>query len=210
MRLALWTPALSLGPPPALVKEDEGPDPLLGLAPGEILVGFHPGTPGRASAALTRQHGGQGKETLPGIDAPVIRVPPSQAQARAAASRRNPTVLFAAVNGLYQAVDFPTDPLYPQQRQYTNTGQAGGTPDATLVRNVDLTPSKILDDKDGHGTLVAGVAGLVWAGGVCGTNVCVRSRIESRADRMAGTWGLWAAGRLNAHRSVAECPRPRL
>jgi len=60
MRLALWTPALSLGPPPALVKEDEGPDPLLGLAPGEILVGFHPGTPGRASAALTRQPGGQG------------------------------------------------------------------------------------------------------------------------------------------------------
>lgn len=64
---------------------------------------------------------------------------------------------------------------------------------------------------------VAGVAGLVWSRGSCGSNDngCVRSRIEQNADPIPGT-GLgssdrWAHGRLNACRAVnpgatAACP----
>ena len=52
---------------------------------------------------------------------------------------------------------------------------------------------------------VAGVAGLVWSSGRCttGDNACVRTRIESTADRIAGTETYWTSGRVNANSSVA-------
>jgi thermitase len=227
---------LALGPLRVLAQEDEGPDPRLGLVPGEILVKFRPGTPGQAIAALHRQHGGQVAETIPGIDVQVVRVPPGQEQARAAAYRRNPTVLFAEVNGLYQAVDFPTvtptDPLYPQQWQYNNTGQTGGTPDADIdapeawavtpgsvtvaiaildtgidqshedlqakiKKNVNFTTSKSVDDKYGHGTHVAGSAAAVTnnATGVAGTcPQCALYNVKVLADNGAGSWDWVAKG----------------
>ncbi len=52
---------------------------------------------------------------------------------------------------------------------------------------------------------VAGLAGLVWSSGRCtvGDNVCVRGRIETKADRIAGTELYWTWGRVNADSSVA-------
>ncbi|MDR5693730.1 MAG: S8 family peptidase [Armatimonadota bacterium] len=49
---------------------------------------------------------------------------------------------------------------------------------------------------------VAGLAGLVWARGVCSTNTCVRSRIETTADPIAGTGTYWTRGRINAYKAV--------
>jgi thermitase len=49
---------------------------------------------------------------------------------------------------------------------------------------------------------VAGVAGLVWSTSLCGTNSCVRNRIEGNADRITGTNSQWSKGRLNACRAV--------
>jgi thermitase len=49
---------------------------------------------------------------------------------------------------------------------------------------------------------VAGIAGLVWSKGVCGTASCVRSAIELGADPIAGTASAWYWGRANAYRAV--------
>ena len=49
---------------------------------------------------------------------------------------------------------------------------------------------------------VAGLAGLVWATGLCTDNACVRNRIESTADRIAGTGTYWIHGRINACKAV--------
>ncbi len=42
---------------------------------------------------------------------------------------------------------------------------------------------------------VAGLATLVWARGACQTNTCVRSKIESTADRIGTAY--WKYGRVN-------------
>jgi thermitase len=44
---------------------------------------------------------------------------------------------------------------------------------------------------------VAGLAALVWARGECTTNACVRAKIESTADPIAGTGTYWKYGRVN-------------
>jgi thermitase len=49
---------------------------------------------------------------------------------------------------------------------------------------------------------VAGLAGLVWAKGDCATNTCVRSKIETTADKVAGGTKYWAYGRINAYNAV--------
>ncbi len=56
---------------------------------------------------------------------------------------------------------------------------------------------------------VAGLAGLVWSTGACGTDTaCVRSRIETKADRIAGTGTYWTYGRINAYNSVVSLANP--
>lgn len=49
---------------------------------------------------------------------------------------------------------------------------------------------------------VAGLAGLVWARGSCGTASCVRGKIESTADKIAGTGTYWKWGRVNYYSAV--------
>jgi len=49
---------------------------------------------------------------------------------------------------------------------------------------------------------VAATAGLLWSTKLCSNASCVRNRIESQADRIAGTGSQWSKGRLNACRAV--------
>jgi thermitase len=63
-------------------------------------------------------------------------------------------------------------------------------------------PYALLDGTSTATPHVAGVAGLVWATGMCSTNTCVRSRIEQHADAVAGTGSWWRWGRLNAVRAL--------
>ena len=55
---------------------------------------------------------------------------------------------------------------------------------------------------------VAGLAGLIWASGLCATNTCVRGQVESTADNISGTGSLWTYGRINAYRAVGGTPPP--
>ncbi len=50
---------------------------------------------------------------------------------------------------------------------------------------------------------VAGLAGLIWATGKCGTASCVRGRIENNTDKIAGTGQYWAKGRINDYKAVS-------
>lgn len=51
---------------------------------------------------------------------------------------------------------------------------------------------------------VAGLAGLVWSSAYGSTNYSVRTRIESKADRIAGTGRYWKHGRINALKSLID------
>jgi thermitase len=55
---------------------------------------------------------------------------------------------------------------------------------------------------------VAGMAGLIWATSYGTDNVTVRSRIETTADKVAGTGTYWQFGRINAYRAVAPSAPP--
>ena len=102
---------------------------------GEILVKFKPGTPGQVIAAVHQQNGGQVRRTIQVIDVQVVGVPAGQEINRVAAYSRNPNVLYAEVNGFWDAIvtsTGPNDPMVGQQWQYNNTGQTGGTLDADI------------------------------------------------------------------------------
>jgi thermitase len=49
---------------------------------------------------------------------------------------------------------------------------------------------------------VAGLAGLIWSASPSSDNICVRSRIETKADQITGTGTNWVHGRINASTSV--------
>lgn len=51
---------------------------------------------------------------------------------------------------------------------------------------------------------VSGLAGLLWATNYGTSNTAVRSRIESTADKIAGTGTYWSSGRINAYKAVDE------
>jgi thermitase len=50
---------------------------------------------------------------------------------------------------------------------------------------------------------VAGLAALVWSTASGTSNTSVRSRIQSTADKIAGTGTYWQYGRINAYKAVA-------
>jgi hypothetical protein len=69
-------------------------------SPDEVLVLFHPGTPGLARRAAHAQAGGAPGRTLAGIDVVVVDVPAGSALERAALYQGNPNVVFAEPNGI--------------------------------------------------------------------------------------------------------------
>lgn len=55
---------------------------------------------------------------------------------------------------------------------------------------------------------VSGLAGLIWATGYGTDAASVRSRIESTADKVAGTGTYWQYGRINAYAAVTPAGPP--
>ncbi|EKD85331.1 MAG: peptidase S8/S53 subtilisin kexin sedolisin [uncultured bacterium] len=56
--------------------------------------------------------------------------------------------------------------------------------------------------------IVAGVAGLVWTSIYNQSASSVRARIETTADKIAGTGTYWSAGRVNAANAVSQSASP--
>jgi len=51
--------------------------------------------------------------------------------------------------------------------------------------------------------MTSGVAALIWSTPYGTSATTVRSRLESTADKIAGTGTYWSAGRINAAHAVA-------
>lgn len=78
-------------------------------------------------------------------------------------------------------------------------------PNSTVYLNTEYGYFQNYDSLNGTSMAtphVAGLAGLVWARGACGNTSCVRSKIESTADKIAGTGTYWKWGRVNYYNAV--------
>jgi thermitase len=109
-----------------------------------------------------------------------------------------------------------TDPS--DQREVASTGGSTfgswvdvAAPGLNIFSTVPNRPN--ISRQQGYGVLsgtsqsaafVAGLAGLVWSTPFGTSNAAVRARIEATCDRIPGTGTLWASGRINAARAVAE------
>ncbi len=74
--------------------------PLPTAVPGQIIVGFQPGTPGRAKADLHRQAGAQSLMTLAQIGAELVEVHPGRVSDAIGFYAKNPNVRYAEPNYL--------------------------------------------------------------------------------------------------------------
>ena len=102
--------------------------------PGEVLVRFRPGVPGRAKAAAhaaVRAQVLRNYRIVPGLQH--VRLPKGMSVEEAVARyQRDLNVLHAHPNYIVKEYDIPDDPQFALQWGLNNTGQTGGTPDADV------------------------------------------------------------------------------
>ncbi|HCC33467.1 MAG TPA: peptidase S8 [Clostridiales bacterium] len=192
------------------------------FASGRILVRFRPGTPAAEVASAHGLNRGQVLEVLDRIGAQVIRVPAGDELRAVARYRANPNVLYAEVDGAVRALGFtPNDPMLPDQWGLArveatlawgvtrgssairiailDTGIDAGhrdiNPKVVLARNFTTSPT--VNDRNGHGTHVAGIAAAVTnnARGIAGLgfdSVLMNGKVLG--DNGSGTWSWVASG----------------
>jgi thermitase len=86
---------------------------------------------------------------------------------------------------------------------------------STVIDDPTTTGTELYGLKSGTSMAspyVAGIAGLVWSKpGLCTTNACVRTQIESSAADRTGLRGIgpdWSKARVNACIAVTSCKKP--
>ncbi len=100
--------------------------------PGEVLVSFHPGTPGAAKQQLHQQMNGNVIKNLNAINVQLIKVAKGSEHAKATAYQKNPNVKYAEPNYIrplivpIEGVNPPPQSLdfFKEQWALNNTGQA--------------------------------------------------------------------------------------
>ncbi|MBS3986215.1 MAG: peptidase S8 [Selenomonadales bacterium] len=197
------------------------------FALGQILVGFRPGTPALDVASVHASNNGQVREVIDRIGVQVVRVPAGDELRAVARYRSNPNVLFAEVDGIVHALGFtPNDPMLPNQwglSRVEATLAWGVTRSNSTIRiaildtgidanHGDISPkvvaarnfstSNTVNDRNGHGTHVAGIAAAVTNNlrGIAGLgfdSVLMNGKVLG--DNGSGTWSsvangiIWAA-----------------
>jgi thermitase len=160
----------------------------------EILVKFTTGTSASAIDELLSRNGDTQVDAIPHLGTRVIRVPDGQAAGRLASYASSPLVEYAEPNSPISVLAFPADlPDDPYLGVQWDLDRIGATeawavtrgsskvvvaildtgidqdhPDLSskIVANRNFSTSGTLDDIDGHGTKVAGVAAAITNNGV--------------------------------------------
>ena len=214
-----------------LAGSPDNPAPGSGCSPEQILVSFEPGTSRPVAARIHRQLNGQAEETIPGIGVQVVTVPGGRAMAMAKAYSSNPWVAYAEPDFVVQAVGEPDDPYFGRQYGLTlveaplawevttgspsvniailDTGVDQDHPDLAdkIVSNINLTSSTTVDDVQGHGTHVAGIAAAITNNGIGVAGLGYDSTIMNvkvMNDNGFGTLGGVASGIIWAADNGAE------
>ncbi len=196
---------------PAPSAAQSGPDIRADVAvpavPGEYVIKFRPGTPGRDREAAIRAHGGRFFARIHDLDVDAIAFPALKANPRAAeavinALKRNPNVEYVEPNYIYSAGWTPNDPGLNQQYAWSRiqaytawdvTQGSAGTVIAVVDTGIQLNhpdlDAKIVagydyvqgdtspDDGNGHGTHVAGTAAAETNNGAGGAGTCPNCRL---------------------------------
>ncbi|HSW09456.1 MAG TPA: S8 family serine peptidase, partial [Bacillota bacterium] len=206
----------------AAVSPQVEASPPAGFASGQILVQFRPGTPAAAIAVAHGSGQGQTLKVLDRIGVHVVQVPAGDELRAVARYRANPNVAFAEVDGIVRALGFtPNDPMLPDQWGLArveatlawgvtrgssairiailDTGIDAGhgdiNPKVVAARNFTTSPT--VNDRNGHGTHVAGIAAAVTnnARGIAGLgfdSVLMNGKVLG--DNGSGTWSWVASG----------------
>ena len=172
-----------------------------GFVPGEVLVKFEPGASGQERSEAHRQNDGEVEEIIPDIGVRVVEVPAGRERSIVAAYERNPNVSYAELNTIIRITDHvvPNDPRGGEQWQFNkidafnawHVTEGSNTVDIAIldtgidqshedfqvnlqskvVKTHNSTTNKSVEDKNGHGTHVAGSAAAVTNNekGVAGT-----------------------------------------
>ena len=206
---------ISSFPTIVLATQPSSPAPASGCSSGQILVSFEPGTSRPVAARIHRQLGGQTKATIPGIGVQVVIVSKGRAMAMAKAYSANPKVAYAEPDFMVQALGDPDDSYFANQWALTtigapqawdvttgnpnikiailDTGVDQDHPDlaSKILSNINFSSSPTVDDVDGHGTHIAGIAAAMTDNGIGVAGVGYNSNIMNvkvLGDTGAGTY----------------------
>ena len=100
------------------------------FTPDQVLVSFHPGTPGHAIAAAHASVGGTVQKSIDGLGVHVVGVPDGTVLATVAAYQKNPNVIYAQPNYIRPLImpiegSFgPNLDVFDEQWNLHNVGQA--------------------------------------------------------------------------------------
>ena len=204
-----------------LAASSDSPAPASVVPSEQILVRFKPGTSLPEAAQVHRQLGGQAKETIPGIGVQVVAVPKGRAMSMAKTYSSNGRVAYAEPDFVVQAVGDPDDSYFANQWALTtigapqawdvttgssniniailDTGVDLDHPDLAdkIVSNINFTNSPTVDDVDGHGTHVAGIAAAMTDNGIGVAGLGYRANIMNvkvLGDTGAGSYSGLVSG----------------
>jgi serine protease len=132
---------------PATASQQQAP----AAVPGELIVGFEPGSSRAEQRAAVLNAGGTRAETFPEIRAALVRVAPSETADAMKQLLGNPDVRYVERNHIVSIAATPNDPSFGQLWGMHNTGQTGGTADA------DIDAPEAWDVSTGSSGVVVGV-----------------------------------------------------
>ena len=192
-----------------------------GGQPDRLLVKFRQGI---SPVAIDETHNRVGcnvESAIPEIGVYVVTVPRGEGRTKLAAYRQQSQVKYVELDGIVRTLDLPDDPYFGSQWGMTkiqapqawditkgspsasiailDTGIDIGHPDLAgkIITSVNFGNSTTVDDLDGHGTHVAGIAAAITMNGVGVAGVgrdCSLMNVKVMSDDGTGYYSWLAEG----------------